>query len=147
MFNIGPVEMIVLGLVAVLVIGPDKLPRLARDAAHMLRGLREFATGARTQLEEEIGPELAELRGMSPRSLLRNALLGDADPGAGAAGLRADLAAVDPRRVVADELRDARTALRPQPATADLPTPRPLPHYAEPPPPAPARRRPSPRTR
>jgi len=52
-FNIGPMELLVLALIGLIVIGPDKLPSLARDAARMLRGLREMATGARTQLRDE----------------------------------------------------------------------------------------------
>jgi sec-independent protein translocase protein TatB len=110
MFNIGPMELLVLGIVAVIVIGPDKLPALARDAARMLRTLRELATGARTQLQEELGPEFAdlgldELRNLNPRTALQRAILGDED-----GGMRADLRKLDPR----DDLRgmDPRNDLR-----------------------------------
>src|ERR1700712_5018419 len=84
MFNIGPMEFLVLGIVAVIVIGPDRLPGLARDAARMLRTLREMATGARTQLRDELGPEFADLdlqdlRRLNPRSALQRVILGDED--------------------------------------------------------------------
>jgi sec-independent protein translocase protein TatB len=80
-FNIGPMELLVLALVGLIVIGPDKLPGLARDAARMLRTLREMATGARTQLREELGPEFADLdlRSLNPRTAIQRALLGDDD--------------------------------------------------------------------
>jgi sec-independent protein translocase protein TatB len=87
MFNIGPLELAVLVLVAVVVFGPDRLPALARDAARVLRQLREMATGARNQLKNELGPEfsdidlqaLRDLRALNPRTAIQRALLGDDD--------------------------------------------------------------------
>ena len=61
MFNIGPMELLVLVVVGLVVLGPDRLPDMARDAARMVKTLRELATGARTQLREELGPEFADL--------------------------------------------------------------------------------------
>lgn len=106
MFNIGPMEFLVLAIVAVIVLGPDRLPSLARDAARMLRTLRDMATGARQQLHDELGPELADLgidefRNLNPRTALRRAILGDEEN-----GLRADLRKLDPREDVRDSLRD-----------------------------------------
>src|SRR3954454_24875960 len=103
MFNVGPMELVILGIVAIIVIGPDRLPGLARDAAQMLRTLRELATGARTQLRDELGPEFAdmdlgELRNLNPRTALSRAILGDPED-----GIRADLRKLDPR----EDLRGA----------------------------------------
>ncbi len=80
-FNIGPMELIVLGVVGLVVLGPERLPNLARDAARLMRSLRDMATGARTTLRDELGPEFADLdlRNLNPRTALRNALLGDDD--------------------------------------------------------------------
>jgi sec-independent protein translocase protein TatB len=88
MFNIGPMELLILGFVALIVIGPEKLPGHARDAARLLRNLREMATGARSQLRDELGPELSglnlealrELRALNPRSALMNALFDESEP-------------------------------------------------------------------
>ncbi|MEP6598967.1 MAG: sec-independent translocase [Actinomycetota bacterium] len=99
MFNVGPMEFIVLALIGLIVLGPDKLPTLARDAAKMLRTLRELATGARTQLKNELGPELAdvdlsalrELRSLNPRTAITRALLGDDEDAADAPQKPADL--------------------------------------------------------
>jgi sec-independent protein translocase protein TatB len=79
MFNIGPLELVVLAVVGLIVLGPDRLPGLARDAARMLRTLRDMATGARTQLRDELGPEFADvdLRTLNPRTAISRALLGD----------------------------------------------------------------------
>jgi sec-independent protein translocase protein TatB len=100
-FNIGPLELVVLAIVGLVVLGPDKLPGLARDAARMIRTLRDLATGAREQLRDELGPEFADvdLRNLNPRHAISKVLLGDefAD---------VDLRKYDPRRF------DAKQAAR-----------------------------------
>ena len=113
MFNIGPMELLVLALVGLIVIGPDKLPGLARDAARMLRTLREMATGARSQLREELGPEFADidLRSLNPRTAIQRALLGDED-----------LSELNPRNMLHDALSDETDA----PPVAPPPGQRPL---------------------
>ena len=87
MFNIGPLELVVLALVGIIVLGPDRIPGVARDAARLIRQLRDMATGARSQLKNELGPEFAdvgldslrELRSLNPRTAIQRALLGDDD--------------------------------------------------------------------
>jgi sec-independent protein translocase protein TatB len=78
-FNLGPFEIGVLIIVALVVFGPDRLPTLARDAARMIKTLRDLAQGARTQLRDELGPELGniDLASLNPRTALRRALLDD----------------------------------------------------------------------
>jgi sec-independent protein translocase protein TatB len=78
-FNIGPLELVVLAFVGLVVLGPERVPGLARDAARLIRALREVATGARTQLRDELGPEFADLdlRSLNPRTAITQALLGD----------------------------------------------------------------------
>lgn len=95
MFNIGPLEFVVLAAVALIVFGPDKLPQLAKDAARMLRTLRDIAQGARSQLNSELGPEFADfdLSSLNPRTAIKNALLGDDDA-------RPDLSGLDPRQAL-----------------------------------------------
>jgi sec-independent protein translocase protein TatB len=112
-FNIGPLELVVLALVAIVVFGPERLPQLARDAAQLIRGLREVAKGAQTQLRDELGPEFADvdLRNLHPRTALRKALLGD----------DLDLGALDPRTA----FRDPVTA---PPAETSAPPPAPAPN-------------------
>src|SRR6058998_3137160 len=92
MFNIGPLELGVLALVGLMVLGPDKLPQLARDAAQLIRTLRDMATGARQQLRDELGPEFADvdLRNLNPRTAVQRAVFGDDVP---------DLRKYDPRRL------------------------------------------------
>jgi sec-independent protein translocase protein TatB len=81
-FNIGPMEFLVLALVGIVVLGPDRLPGFARDAARLLRTLRDMATGARQQLKDELGPEFADidLRNLNPRTAMQRAVFGDELP-------------------------------------------------------------------
>ena len=97
MFNIGPLEFIVLAAVALIVFGPDKLPQLTKDAARMLRTLRDMAQGARTQLTSELGPEFAnfDVSSLNPRTVIRNALLGDDE----------DFSSLNPRDAITRALR------------------------------------------
>jgi sec-independent protein translocase protein TatB len=121
-FNIGPLELVVLAFVGLVVLGPERLPGLARDAGRLLRGLREMATGARTQLREELGPEFADidLRSLNPRTAITRALLGDdVDPSSlnTAAGLRSFLS--DPADAPVDEVKPVNSAM-PRPSEPPL---------------------------
>ena len=73
MFDVGLLELAVIALVAVIVLGPDKLPDLARQAAQLLHRARGLATNARDELRNELGPDYAdlELRDLDPRSIVR----------------------------------------------------------------------------
>ena len=73
MFDIGLAELAVIALVAMIALGPDRLPDLARQAARFLHRARTMATNARDELRSELGPEYAdlELRDLDPRSIVR----------------------------------------------------------------------------
>lgn len=75
-FNLGPFEIVVLIIVGLVLFGPERLPELAKDAARMIRTLRDLAQVARTQLRDELGPELADLdlRSLNPRVALHKAI-------------------------------------------------------------------------
>ncbi|MDQ1745627.1 MAG: sec-independent protein translocase protein TatB [Pseudonocardiales bacterium] len=112
MFNIGPLEFVVLAAVALIVFGPDRLPELAKDAARMLRALREVAQGARSQLNSELGPEFADfdLSSLNPRTAIKNALLGDDDFGS-----------LNPTESIQRALRGEDDPVRPPPVDLSKP--------------------------
>ena len=60
--NIGWPELLVLALVGLFVLGPERLPAAAAWVANTVRTIRDYATGARDQLRQELGPEFDELR-------------------------------------------------------------------------------------
>lgn len=78
-FDIGLGELIGIAVVALIVLGPEKLPRYAADAAKMLRTVRKMASDARAEVTKELGPELSALGDLNPRSLVRKHLLEPVD--------------------------------------------------------------------
>lgn len=73
--------MLTLLVVALLIFGPDKLPSVAKDAAQMLRTVRNMAKDARSQITTELGPEFSDfdLDSLNPRSFVQKNLFGDED--------------------------------------------------------------------
>lgn len=82
--SIGWGEIVVLGLAALFIFGPDRLPNLAKEAATGLKRLRGAMTGVRGQLDEALGEDFQQLRGLelgrySPKAFLRQHLIGEDD--------------------------------------------------------------------
>jgi sec-independent protein translocase protein TatB len=132
LFQVGPFELLVLAIVGLLVLGPERLPGFARQAAQMLRTLRDLATGAQRQLREELGPEFADvdLRNLNPRTVVRRAIFDedfdfdDLDPRKKLRGAFVDddmRAAADPRRWLDDDQPNSPVELS-KPVSAPMPT-------------------------
>jgi sec-independent protein translocase protein TatB len=86
--SIGWGEIIVLGLAALFIFGPERLPHLAKDAAAGLKRVREAITGVRAQVNDSLGDDLSELRDLDlrkyhPKTFIRTQLLGDGDEPSG----------------------------------------------------------------
>jgi sec-independent protein translocase protein TatB len=81
MFGIGPLELVVIAIVAVLVFGPDRLPEFARTAGRLLRQVRQMVNNAQNDLRSELGPEFAdlELQDLNPKNFVRKHLLDPMD--------------------------------------------------------------------
>jgi sec-independent protein translocase protein TatB len=69
MFDIGFSELLVIGVVALIVIGPEKLPRVARTVGHLLGRMQRYVADVKADINKEI--ELEELRKM--RDSMQNA--------------------------------------------------------------------------
>lgn len=80
-FDLSMWKLMVLGVIALVVFGPDRLPQLARDAGRTLRQLREMAQTARTELKSELGDTVGEFdfSDLNPRTFVRKHLLDDLD--------------------------------------------------------------------
>ena len=78
MFDVGFSELVVIGLIALIVLGPKRLPEVARTAGKWMGQLRRFINNVKQDLDREIHQdELAELRKLreeldSTRSLMQN---------------------------------------------------------------------------
>src|ERR671918_2671759 len=62
MFDIGFSELLVIGVVALIVIGPEKLPRMARTVGHLAGRLQRYVSDVKADINREF--ELDELRKM-----------------------------------------------------------------------------------
>jgi sec-independent protein translocase protein TatB len=60
MFDIGFSELMVIAVVALIVIGPERLPRVARTAGHLVGRLQRYVNDVKADINREI--ELDELR-------------------------------------------------------------------------------------
>lgn len=73
MFNIGAGEFLVLGVLALLVLGPDQLPKVAAQAGRALRQLRRMADNAKRDIREGLGPEYQDfdVEDLNPRRFIQ----------------------------------------------------------------------------
>ena len=62
MFDIGFSELIVIGLVALIVIGPERLPRVARTIGHLVGRMQRYVADVKADINREV--EMDELRKM-----------------------------------------------------------------------------------
>ena len=86
-FDINGGELLVLGAVAVVVLGPERLPTYAAQLGKMVREARTFARNAREQVRGEMGEDFDDIdwqaldpRRYDPRRIVRDALLDDDPP-------------------------------------------------------------------
>ncbi|MFD0317138.1 sec-independent translocase [Streptomyces flavalbus] len=80
MFNdIGPLELVTLIVLAVLVFGPDKLPKVIQDVTRTIRKIRDFSESAKQDIRQELGPEFKdfEFEDLNPKTFLRKQLDND----------------------------------------------------------------------
>jgi len=97
MFGIQGGEFIVLLVVALLVIGPERLPEYTAKLANLVRSARGMADTAKGQLREQMGSEFDDVdwkqydpRQYDPRRIVREALLdGGADDDDASEGFKA----------------------------------------------------------
>jgi sec-independent protein translocase protein TatB len=61
MFGIGAGEFIALALLAAVLVGPERLPKLTSDLANLIRKIRDLAQGATKDLRENLGPGYEDL--------------------------------------------------------------------------------------
>jgi sec-independent protein translocase protein TatB len=98
-FDLSIPKLLVLAVIALVVFGPNELPKIASQAGRALRDLRRIAEGAKNDLREGLGPEFAdfEIEDLHPKRFVQKHLFDD---------LNGDSA-------------DRKAAARPQPAGAN----------------------------
>jgi sec-independent protein translocase protein TatB len=63
-------------LLALFIFGPERLPKVISDGARMIRGLREMARNATSDLSRELGTEV-RLEDLHPKAFIRKHLLSE----------------------------------------------------------------------
>lgn len=99
-------KLLIIMVIALFVIGPQRLPYYAKKLGDLVRSFKQLLDGAKTRLQDEMGPEFDEVdwkqldpRQYDPRRIIRDALVEDERESKAAA-----------RRARLDELAAARKA-------------------------------------
>ena len=79
MFDLSIPKLLVLAVIALVIFGPNELPKIAGQAGRALRDLRRIAEGAKNDLREGLGPEFAdfEIEDLNPKRFVQKHLLDD----------------------------------------------------------------------
>jgi len=83
-FGLTIEKLLLIGIIAVFLIGPDRLPGYTAQFARLIRSMRDMAKGAKERMRDELGPDFDELewkkldpRQYDPRRIIREALVDD----------------------------------------------------------------------
>lgn len=86
MFGLTFEKLLIIGVIAVFLLGPERLPHYAAQLGRLVRSLRDMATGAKDRVREEMGPDFDDVdwrkldpRQYDPRRIIREALT-EVDP-------------------------------------------------------------------
>ncbi len=112
-------ELVIVAVLAVFILGPQRLPEYAAKLAQFVKQLRRMAEGAKDQLQEQLGSDYQDIdwrqydpRQYDPRRIVRQALIDPIDE------------AIAPVRQTVDDVRNAANGRVDQPR-ADPPRPDP----------------------
>jgi len=77
LFDLSIPKLLILGIIGLMIFGPEQLPKLAAQAGRALRDLRRLAENAKSDLSESLGPEFRDFdfNDLNPRSFVRKHLL------------------------------------------------------------------------
>ena len=81
MFDVGFTELVLIGLVALLVVGPERLPELVRTTGRWIGRAQRIAREMRTELERDVGArEIGQLQRDFSASSLGQTVTPDSAP-------------------------------------------------------------------
>lgn len=80
-FGLTIEKLLLIGIIALFLIGPDRLPAYSAQFGRLVRQLRDMASGAKERMREELGPDFDDMdwkkldpRQYDPRRIIREAL-------------------------------------------------------------------------
>lgn len=120
LFDISPLKLALLLVLAVVVFGPDKLPKMITEVMGFIRKVREFSESAKTDIRKELGPEFQDFdfTDLHPRTFVKKNLL-DPALGTGASAELAELRNGFDLRTLAEDIKDDVRTLTAPPAAAE----------------------------
>jgi sec-independent protein translocase protein TatB len=124
-FDLSLTKLLFLAVIALVIFGPNELPRIARQAGRALRDLRQIAEGAKADLREGLGPEFQDFDfdDLNPRRFVQKHLFDDpATEGAGEPAVGA-MAAVPSATPDATASESAATVPNGKASISDTPAP------------------------
>jgi sec-independent protein translocase protein TatB len=60
LLDLSFLKLLVLGVLALIIFGPERLPGMASQAGRLVRELRRMAEGAKSELSDSLGPEFSQ---------------------------------------------------------------------------------------
>ena len=99
MFDLSIPKLLVLAVIALVIFGPNELPKIASQAGRALRDLRKIAENAKNDLREGLGPEFSdfEIEDLNPKRFVQKHLFDDLNGGSAPKGAATTAAAPSPR--------------------------------------------------
>jgi sec-independent protein translocase protein TatB len=86
-FGLTIEKLLLIGIIALFLIGPDRLPAYSAQFGRLVRRLRDMASGAKDRMRDELGPDFDDMdwkkldpRQYDPRRIIREALQEDKSP-------------------------------------------------------------------
>jgi sec-independent protein translocase protein TatB len=78
-FDLSIPKLLVLAVIALVIFGPNELPKIASQAGRALKDLRRIAEGAKADLREGLGPEFADfdIEDLNPKRFVQKHLFDD----------------------------------------------------------------------
>ncbi len=80
-------KLLLIGVLAVFLLGPDRLPHYAAQLARLVKSLKRMADGAKDRMRDELGPDFDDVdwkkldpRQYDPRRIIREALIDEPEP-------------------------------------------------------------------
>jgi sec-independent protein translocase protein TatB len=101
-FGLSGEKLLILGLIAVFILGPERLPHYAQQLAKFVKSIRRMADGAKDQLSNEIGEEL-DWKKLDPRRIIREALAEDAPAAPNATSLNKPKTQAQPKLAAGEQ--------------------------------------------
>ena len=73
LFDLGAGELLGLAVLGMILVGPERLPRLAVDAAKLVKRLRNISNSATAELRENLGPGFEDLQpsDLNPKTFIK----------------------------------------------------------------------------